>query len=153
MGKEIERKFLLGNGPIPIPRKHGKFRIKQAYIFADKHKQVRIRLTTDKAVIGIKFTENAIEKDEFEYEIPFSDGKEIFLKCVSKLEKKRLSFEAGDLKYDIDTFPNGLTFVEVEFPTKEASVRFRKPSWFGKEITGVKKYSNINLAKQSLKFH
>ena len=54
MAQEIERKFLLVEGAsIPIPAKYKNFYIKQGYIHGDKDKNVRIRLTIDKAILGI----------------------------------------------------------------------------------------------------
>jgi len=152
MGKEIERKFLLTEGAsIPIPGKFTEFNIKQGYIAVEKDRQVRIRLTRDKAVIGIKLGDGII-RDEYEFEIPMSDGKEMYEKCVFKLEKKRLTFKRGNEQYDVDTLPNRLKFVEVEFTSIDNMEKWVKPHWIGEEITGIKKYTNIKLAKQNLKF-
>lgn len=152
MGKEIERKFLLAKGTsIPIPDNFVKYDIKQGYIFAEKGKQVRVRLTKGKAILCIKFTGGFI-RDEYEYEIPLKEGKEIYAKCTSKLEKHRLSFTVGNQTYDVDSYPNKITFVEVEFKSIKAAKKWKKPRWIGKEITGVGKYSNILLAKKKLKF-
>jgi len=152
MGKEIERKFLL-NSDIEVPMTLGyqSFYIKQGYLLAEKGKQVRIRITPLNAVIGIKFTENVV-RDEFEYEIPIIEGYEIYNKLTLTLEKVRTSFKDGHYHYDIDTFPNNMKFCEVEFESIEAMNSWVKPSWLGKEITGVKKYSNIVLAKENLRF-
>jgi CYTH domain-containing protein len=150
MGKEIEKKFLLA-GSIPIPAKHQKLLIKQGYISAEKGKQVRIRLYTTKAVLGIKFTGGQV-REEFEYEIPMSDGKNLYNKCSWTLEKKRLTFKRGKEQYDIDTYPNGITFVEVEFKSLKNMENWVKPSWIGEDITDNKDYSNIVLAQQNLKF-
>lgn len=152
MGKEIERKFLLADGAsIPIPMVYQSFKIKQGYIHAEKDKQVRIRITRDKAILGIKYT-NEFIRDEFEYEIPMIDGKQIYNKCEWKLEKKRLSFKRGQETYDIDTLPNGMIWVEVEFKSIKHMEEWIKPSWLGKEITNNKKYSNVILAKNDLRF-
>jgi CYTH domain-containing protein len=37
---------------------------------------------------------------------------------------------------------------EVEFPTLAACRRFKAPTWFGNEVTGVKRYSNVRLATE-----
>jgi len=148
MAKEIEKKFLLADGAsIPIPAKYARFKIKQAYLLAEKGKQIRIRLTKDKAVITIKYTGNIV-RDEYEYGIPMKDGKEIYKKCELKLEKDRLTFSRDNVHYDVDTFINGIVFVEVEFKSLRDMKKWVKPSWLGKEITNDKKYSNIVLAKQ-----
>lgn len=152
MAKEIERKFLLARGAsIPIPENFQKFNIKQGYIFSEKGKHLRIRLYSDKAVICLKFTDGPI-RDEFEYEVPMKDGKNMYKKCTMKLEKHRLTFSRFNENYDIDSYPNGMRFVEVEFKSVKASKTWVKPSWIGKEITGSRQYSNIALAKKNLKF-
>jgi len=149
MGKEIERKFLMVK-PLPFPYTNPQ-KIRQAYIFAEKGKHVRIRLYHDKAVLGLKYTTGPV-RDEFEYEIPMKEGLEIYKKCRSKLEKVRFSFDKGKEHYDIDTFPNKVEFVEVEFKSIKDAKNWVKPDWIGKEITGVSKYSNIVLAKKNLIF-
>ena len=152
MGKEIEKKFLLAEGAsIPIPATYQKLKIKQAYICAEKGKQVRVRIINNsKAVLGIKFTQSVI-RDEFEYEIPLKEAKLMYEKSTMRVEKNRLSFNRKG-HYDIDTFPNGLVTVEVEFKSIKAMEKWVKPSWLGEEITGVSKYSNITLAKKNLGF-
>ncbi len=152
MAKEIERKFLLTKGAsIPIPAEHYKLRIKQGYIHVEKDKQVRIRVYKNKGVICLKYGKGKI-RDEFEYEIPLKDAKEIYDKCKWRLEKKRLSFNKDGENYDIDSFPNGMVFVDVEFKSMKAMKKWKKPSWIGKEISNNPKYSNIRLAKKILTF-
>lgn len=151
MAKEIERKFLLATGSIPIPEEHSIYKIKQGYILTEKHRQVRVRISKDKAVLGIKFTGDMV-RDEYEYEIPMKDGEEIYGRCTGTIEKERLTFESGDERFDVDRFPHGVTFVEVEFKSLDHLFNWDKPKWIGKEITNVKKYSNIIIAKENLKF-
>lgn len=158
MGKEIERKFLLAAGAsIPIPETHMKMTIKQGYIHVEKDKQIRVRLSRwggqDFASVCIKYTGKLV-RDEFDFPVQskLKDAKELYKKCKYTLEKKRLTFSKGHEHYDIDTFPNGMTFVEVEFMTLGKMKKWKKPSWLGKEITNESKYSNIVLAKKNLKF-
>jgi CYTH domain-containing protein len=152
MAKEIERKFLL-NGPIPWNIKMKEILIKQGYVFATKDTQFRVRLINKKSLMCLKYTKNNI-RDEYEYKIPFSDGKEIYNKCEMKVEKKRSTIKPYKAPYiiDIDTYPNGLIVAEVEFKSVKESENFVPFNWFGKEITGQKSYSNITLAKQKLHF-
>lgn len=152
MAQEIERKFLLTEGAsIPIPGVHKIFNIRQGYIHGDKDKNVRIRLTTNKAVLGIKFTDEAIT-DEFEYEIPVVDGLAMYKKTSRRVEKKRLSFKRKKVQYDIDTYPNGVIIVEAEFKSVEQMEAWVKPSWIGEEVTGFEQYSNVVIAQQNLTF-
>jgi CYTH domain-containing protein len=52
---------------------------------------------------------------------------------------------------EIDTYRGrnaGLVVAEVEFPTYAAARKFQPPSWFGREVTGEKRYSNVKLARE-----
>ena len=151
MAKEIERKFLIET-EISLDLGEQKL-IKQGYVLLDKNKQLRIRVIDHKAFLCLKYTKNKI-RDEYEYEIPLIDALEILSKCKYKLEKIRttLSPHQGEYVVDIDTYPNGLTVAEVEFKSQEACDSFKPIDWFGPEITGLKEYSNITLAKQKLHF-
>ena len=40
----------------------------------------------------------------------------------------------------------GLVVAEVEFPNTVSCRKFKAPSWFGREVTGEKRYSNVRLA-------
>jgi len=159
MAKEIERKFLMAKGAsIPIPDNFVKLNIKQAYISVEKDKQVRVRLTREgkwmeKATICVKYTAKLV-RDEFEFDVELPEAKNLYKKCDWAIEKKRLAFnlKGGTEHYDVDTFPNGIIFVEVEFKSEKAMNKWKKPHWIGKEITGESKYSNITLAKKNLKF-
>lgn len=156
MGKEIERKFLLGES-FKKPLNYETAKIKQAYISVENGKQTRVRIIyrpktkTYESTIGIKYTDNIV-RDEYEIPIETKIAKEIFNKCKLSLEKKRLSFVIGNEHYDIDTFPNGIVFAEVEYKSLDSMNKWVKPSWLGKEITKDKKFSNITLAKKNLKF-
>lgn len=164
MGKEIERKFLLAKGAsIPIPEGYVKMTIKQGYILAEKDKQVRIRLTklsgVELADVCVKFTSKLV-RDEFEFRLTddLKEAKGLYKKCDLTIEKKRLSFNSHvtpkEVHYDVDSFPNGMQWIEVEFSSIKAMNKWNKnkPHWIGEEITGVSKYSNITLAKKNLKF-
>ncbi len=151
MSKEIERKFLLANDfSFPF---YGSSLIKQGYIYTEKGKQIRIRLTKKKAILCLKYNTNIANiRDEYEYEIPYKDGVELFSKCESTLEKFRKTEIIGKEHYDFDTYPNGIEIVEVEFKSEKDMNKWIKPNFIGREITGVRKYSNVLLAKKNLKF-
>lgn len=154
MAKEIERKYLIKDyNFVNDIKKNNLFDlIYQGYIFLEEGKHLRIRLTNaHTAELGLKYTENFV-RTEYEYEIPFKEGEDIHNKCEHKLQKKRIKFNIGSLKYDLDIYPNKLEIIEIEFETEELANNFIKPEWLGKEITSNKKYSNIYLAQQNLIF-
>ena len=41
-----------------------------------------------------------------------------------------------------------LVVAEVEFPDRTACRKFKAPAWFGREVTGNKRYSNVRLATE-----
>lgn len=149
MAKEIERKFLMAK--FPFSGFYGTYTIKQGYLYGDKDKNIRIRLTGDKAILGIKFTDREIT-DEFEYEIPLEEGIQIYERTQSKVEKKRISFERNKVHYDLDIYPNNLHIVEAEFESVEQMEKWVKPDWIGEEVSKQEMYSNVFLATQNLTF-
>ena len=153
MAIEIERKFLINpKEKVPFHLFGVSEVLRQGYILIGKGKHLRIRLyPNDTAVLGIKYINGPV-REEFEYEIPYVEGVIILNKCEYRLGKVRRSGIIGNEHYDLDVYPNKVRVVEVEFESLEASKDWDKPEWIGKEITGVKKYSNITLAKQKLEF-
>jgi CYTH domain-containing protein len=68
-----------------------------------------------------------------------------------RLRKLRHEVPWKDLIIEIDTYRGrnaGLVVAEVEFPTHAAARKFQPPSWFGREVTGEKRYSNVKLARE-----
>ena len=58
-------------------------------------------------------------------------------------------FEFEGNKFEIDEFQNknnGLVIAEIELKSKKQL--FKKPEWIGKEVTGIKKYYNSQLAQK-----
>lgn len=81
-----------------------------------------------------------------------AEGREIYNKTINRVEKKRLSFKRNKVHYDVDTYPNGVIIVEVEFKSIQQKALWEKPSWIGDEVTGLEAYSNVVMAKQNLTF-
>lgn len=53
------------------------------------------------------------------------------------------------IEIDIDCGSNqGLMVAEVEFPNQASCRKFKPPRWFGREVTGEKRYSNVRLASE-----
>lgn len=157
MAKEHERKFLCKYIPENLPKMY----IEQGYIFYEEKKHLRVRICEELewdesggvkvwdvyCSIGLKFDEE--ERDEFEYTVPFSDATQIMKKCEIKLDKTRYTTKHENCTVHIDDFGD-IKIIEIETPTKHHS--FTIPDYFGEEVTGDKKYSNIAIAKaQSIK--
>jgi CYTH domain-containing protein len=147
MPKEIERKFLIANRPVPYDGAIGKH-LKQGYVMLSKDKQLRVRIIDDKkAYMCLKYTSNFV-RDEYEYEIPLVDAIEIYDKCKYRLTKTRFTMKK---KYtiDIDVYLSGLVVIEVEFKNEKDANDFIPLDWMGTEVTGDKNYSNISIAKKN----
>jgi CYTH domain-containing protein len=70
-----------------------------------------------------------------------------------RLQKARRRVRLGDAVAEVDEYGgalDGLVVAEVEFDDEEAASRFQPPSWFVREVTDDKRYSNRNLASDGL---
>jgi len=68
-----------------------------------------------------------------------------------RLSKTRYEIPWKKLKIEIDVYHgrnDGLVVAEVEFPNHTVRRKFKPPRWFGREITGEKRYSNVRLARE-----
>lgn len=145
---EIERKFLVNEVPKGIYKNHSFSEIVQGYISINP--EIRIRKMNDKYFITKK-SEGTLKREEQEVEIDASTY-EILLSGVkgNLIEKTRFDIPIENDKIaQLDIYHGnlgGLITVEVEFPTCEESKLFKKPAWFGTEITRNKNYKNKNLS-------
>jgi CYTH domain-containing protein len=68
-----------------------------------------------------------------------------------RLRKVRYEMPWKNLLIEIDIYRGknkGLVVAEVEFPNHVARRKFKPPGWFGREVTGEKRYSNVKLAHE-----
>lgn len=150
MGVEIERKFLVKNNDFKKESYHKK-NIQQGFLNSDKNRVVRIRIADDEAFISVKGKPNALGTTRFEWEkeIKKEDAEKLLLFCEPTLiEKTRYHVKKGNHVFEIDAFlgdNNGLIVAEIELNSENEI--FEKPSWLGKEVTGIVKYHNSSLSK------
>lgn len=72
---------------------------------------------------------------------------------MASLQKKRYELKSTAVTVYLDMFEGPLyplCISEVEFKTEEEAMAFVAPSWFDKEITYTKGYSNMSLAWKGL---
>lgn len=147
-GFEIERKFLLKKLPPKVRSIPGK-PIIQGYLAYDEHTEVRLRqdglnyFITIKQGSGLKRIEieEAITLTQFQALWPATEGR--------RLEKIRSRVQYGIHTLEIDRYQGHLEpllVAEVEFPSIEASEPFKKPGYFGEEVTDDDDYRNASLA-------
>jgi len=147
--REIERKFLVKRLPPEVKRARS-YTIAQGYLAAepdDRH--VRLRKRGDAASLTFKTVDGSVREER---EIQLSDKQFRALWPGTRgrrLRKVRYQIPWNDVLVEIDIYRgknNGLIVAEVEFPNRAACRKFRPPDWFGREVTGEKRYSNIQLA-------
>jgi CYTH domain-containing protein len=149
MAKEIERKFLVKGDAWRALAKGTTYR--QGYLNSAKERTVRVRTAEDKAFLTIKGLTVGATRAEYEYEIPFHEGKAMLDALAEKplIEKKRYKIPAGGLTWEIDEFLGdnaGLIVTEVELKSEDQA--FERPAWLGDEVTGDPRYYNANLIKK-----
>lgn len=150
MAKEIEKKFLLKNaqwrGSIQQSRQ-----FIQGYLVDTKKASVRVRLEGEKAYINIKSATLDVTRDEYEYEIPLNDAREMLDNLCDKplIEKIRHDVMHDNKKWEIDEFQQdneGLIVAEIELSAVDEV--FAMPDWVGQEVSDDVRYYNVCLVKQ-----
>lgn len=151
MNIEIERKFLLLN-KLWKSEAIG-VHYKQAYLNEKGDNTIRVRIEGNQAKLTIKSKATNISRMEFEYDIPMEDAEKLFLIAKTPaVEKYRYKIEYAGNIWEVDEFlgdNEGLVIAEIEL--KSENQPFQKPSWIGMEVSGDKRYTNANLARNPYK--
>jgi adenylate cyclase len=148
---EIERKFLVTE----MPRaESARTPIEQGYLAVEEDVEVRLRRAGDELFLTAKGghgevreeVEVSIEPRSFEALWPLTAGR--------RVRKVRHYVPLGHgLRAEVDVYEaglDGLRTAEVEFDSPAASRAFTPPPWFGKELTGDRRYANQALATVGL---
>nr|WP_320120503.1 CYTH domain-containing protein [uncultured Marinifilum sp.] len=146
MGIEIERKYLVKEEMINLP-KSGK-KLIQGYLWSEPDKSLRIRIADTKAFLTIKSGNNILKRGEFEYEIPIKDANELLKMCDPKIEKTRYLIPYEKHIWEIDVFSGankGLIVAEVELTNENEEIKL--PNWIHKEVSHDSRYLNVSLIK------
>jgi len=149
--REIERKFLLKRLPENLKRAR-RYIIAQGYLATEPAgRQVRIRKKDKTASLTFKVGRG---RSREEREIKLSPKQFAALWPATagrRLRKLRYEIPWRDLLIEIDIYRGkhaGLVVAEVEFPDRTTCRKFKPPSWFGREVTAEKRYSNVRLANE-----
>lgn len=148
MAKEIERKFLVEGDFMPYVTSSS--HIEQGYVARSEELTLRIRTRDDKGFLTIKGRSNAagMSRDEWEYEIPVEEARELLRFSRGTIDKTRYLVPAGCHTFEVDRFygaNEGLVVAEVELTDENES--FERPAWLGREVTGDRRYYNSQLLK------
>lgn len=152
MAKEIERKFLVASGSWQEAADGGT-RFRQAYIVTMDDRSARVRLMDDqRAKLTIKIGSGAMTRDEFEYEIPVDDARDMMSKAIGLIiEKTRYKVHHHGFVWEVDVYAGaheGLVVAEVELGAEGDTPAL--PNWLGAEVTGDPHYSNQYLSTSPL---
>lgn len=146
MGREIERKFLVGADW--QPQGEG-VRIAQGYLCAVPERTVRVRVKGADGYLTVKGKNEGICRAEYEYRIPLQEAEELLGLCEGPvLEKTRYREKVAGHLWEVDVFAGenaGLVVAEVELASPEES--FVRPHWLGQEVSGDARYYNSNLSR------
>lgn len=149
---EIERKYLLDR--LPDLAYTDSIHILQGYICPNP--VIRIRAKERRStgirqyILTVKGT-GMVEREEFELELTEEQFHALESRCQGYLiEKERYLYPLDDRHTaEIDVFEReqkGLVLAEVEFETEADMLAFRKPDWFGEDVSMDPRYHNSHMA-------
>jgi adenylate cyclase len=149
--REIERKFLLKRLPVQILHSCH-FKIAQGYLANESGgRHVRLRKKAKTATLTFKVGRSTAREER---EVRLSPKQFAILWPATagrRLHKTRYLVPWKKLTIEIDIYHgrnHGLIVAEVEFPSQSSCRKFKPPAWFGREVTGEKRYSNVRLARE-----
>ena len=149
--REIERKFLIKRLPAEIKRARH-YSIAQGYLVTepdDRH--VRLRRAGRNASLTFKLVRGSV-RDEREINLTPKQFAALWPATKGRrLQKMRYEIPWKNFVIEIDIYRgknDGLVVAEVEFLSRATCRKFKPPDWFGREVTGVRRYSNISLATE-----
>ncbi len=150
MSKEIERKFLVDHEHLQKvhPSLPAGVHLDQGYLSLDP--VVRIRSAGSQGKLTVKGP-GLIERDEFEYAIPFLDTAGLLKLCKHRLTKIRYTLQYGNDCWEVDEFLGplkGLWLAEIELD--HVMKRFDRPTWLRDEVTNDARYQNSSLVVNGL---
>jgi len=147
--REIERKFLVNWLPDDLKRSRS-FVIEQGYLATESAgRQVRLRKRGHTMSLTFKVGRGS-HREEREIKLTPKQFAALWPGTAGRrLRKVRYEIPWENLLIELDIYRGrhaGLVVAEVEFPDRASCRRFRRPWWFGCEVTGEKRYSNVRLA-------
>lgn len=155
MGQEIEKKFLV-DGNLPEDAQILKVKgIEQTYLaVGDEEVRVRSIIADDKETFTMTIKKGkGLAREEIEFGISQATYQQLLSGGDKKpLRKTRRQVVVDNQTFDFDIYhhPNlpELKTIEIEFDTVEEALNFKKPDWFGEDVTENKSYKNQSLWKK-----
>lgn len=152
MNIEKERKFFVKEFPKDLITETPLF-IRQSYLLFDDKKNLRIRTSNGIHTLCYKHKIGKGINREYEYEVTKEEADELHNSTTIWLDKIRYKVQWGkfiieidqysDIKMSEDITHKGLVVAEIEYVDDFPN---ELPEWLGEEITGDKRYTNIERA-------
>lgn len=144
----IRRKFILLSSPPSLVAMKG-VELEEGFIVSSSLRDLRLRRNNKSYFISFREKQDSlfhskeikITKSHFESLWPFTEGK--------RIRSRRYLFRLKNRKVKVDRFSGEhapLQLIEVFFSTQKASRAFKKPSFFGEEVTGCEEYDAEEMA-------
>jgi len=152
---EIERKFLVTSDDFKEEAQSAT-RIVQGFLNSDKERTVRVRIKDNQGFLTVKGAsqDGGLSRFEWEKDISKEEAESLLMLCEEGIiDKIRYNVQVENHLFEVDEFRGeneGLVIAEVEL--NHVSEIFKKPSWLGKEVTGLSKYYNSQLSKNPFKY-
>jgi adenylate cyclase len=149
MAKEIEHKFLVASEAWRAAARPGT-RYVQGYLSAEPGRTVRVRVAGDRGYLTVKGRAAGpagASRDEFEYEVPLDDARQMLAMCGALVSKTRYVVPHEGHDWEVDVFDEanaGLVVAEIEL--RAEGERFALPPWAGADVTSDGRYSNASLS-------
>jgi adenylate cyclase len=129
-----------------------RFEIEQGYLATESAgRQVRLRRRDNRASLTFKVGRGS-HREEREIRLSAKQFAALWPGTAGRrLRKVRYEIPWKNVVIEIDVYlgrHSGLVVAEVEFPDRLTCRKFKPPSWFGREVTGEKRYSNVRLANE-----
>ena len=148
---EIEKRILLKGTP-KITYDEALF-IQQYYTPTGRYRQVTSSNLEIKYIHTIKKSVSKGVNEETEIEISHVDFSKAIKKATKHLSKTRYIKKAGKYKWEIDKFDHcNIVIAEIEVNSKKELKTVKLPKYIKEnfiiDVTGIKEFSNFNLAEK-----
>lgn len=144
---EIERKFLVNSQINEVLKGQTGKAIEQTYLSKSASLTVRVRIKGEKGFLTIKGKTSGISREEFEYEIPLNEAKQMIAQFAEKsISKERFEIRNNNHLWEVDVFHGhleGLILAEIELQAEDEE--FEIPSWIDREVSDDARYFNAVL--------
>jgi adenylate cyclase len=148
---EIERKYLVKELPARLKQCESRA-IQQGY-FAVKPDGTQVRLRKSGTDYSLTLKRGrGLKRHEWEIALIAEQFHELWPTTEGhRLRKTRYDVPYGRHVVEVDIYGGinkGLIVAEVEFDDEKQCDSFVPPAWFGKEVSGKARYSNVKLARE-----